>query len=136
ECHDWEGYLEFWPELYSVAQGGRQAIAAVCKAQQAEDPFAFLDQPATGKEAVIDTTPQLPRPPAALVEAAARAIPAILATVQPAHDGTIGLQNAAHLASRIEKAGHAPAAAQWAIHEAVRAGRLRAGVAEVELPRV
>jgi hypothetical protein len=128
-------YLDFWPDLNSVAASGRRAIQEVNKARRPNDPFAFLDHPAAGKEAEIDTTPALSQPPDHLIESAARAIPEILANVPPGHDRTIELV-ASQLAKRLQNAKHTLAAAQWAIHEAIRAGRLRAGLVAVELPSV
>jgi hypothetical protein len=134
EGQTWQSFLDFRFDLNSIVASGNEAIRAVTEARRPDGPFAFAGQPATVKGAGIDTTPAVPRPPATLVEAAARAIPGILANIQPDHDGAVGLESAAHLASRVQKAGHTLAAAQWAIHEAVRAGRLRAGLVEVELP--
>lgn len=73
----------------------------------------------------IDTTPVVPKPPGQFVLAAARDIPDVLANCEPCDDaGTIRL-NACALAQRLRDAGHKLAAAQWAIHESVRAGRLQ-----------
>ncbi len=88
---------------------------------------------AGGENAGIDTTPTLPRPPARLIELAVREIPGALANVQPRHDGAVELI-ASHLARRLQEAQHTLAAAQWAIHEAIQAGRLRAGLVEAEMP--
>jgi hypothetical protein len=87
---------------------------------------------ARGESVEIDTTPTLPQPPRGLVESAAQKIPEILANVPPKQDGVIELI-ASHLAKRLQDAKHSLAAAHWAIHEAVQAGRLRAGTVEVEL---
>jgi hypothetical protein len=43
----WAAYLNFFPELNSVADAGREAISVVTKARRLEDPFAFVDQPAS-----------------------------------------------------------------------------------------
>src|SRR5262249_21325247 len=126
-------FLDFFPELNSAAACGREAIREVTKAQRLDDPFAFLDQRATGKHTRIDTTPALPEPPPDLVESAARALPTILANVQPRHDGAIALV-ASNLVKRLQDARHTLAAAQWAIHEAIQAGRLLAGLVAVERP--
>jgi hypothetical protein len=88
---------------------------------------------AHGESVEIDTTPTLPQPPRGLVESAAQKIPEILANGQPKRDGVIELI-ASHLAKRLQDAKHTLAAAQWAIHEAVQAGRMRACIVEVELP--
>lgn len=77
----------------------------------------------SGNGAGIDSTPTAPRPPNELVELAVIDIPTILADVQPI-DGVIELV-ASHLAKKMRGAGHNLATAQWAIHEAVQAGRLR-----------
>lgn len=128
----WASFLDFFPELNSVAASGREAIKEVTKARRLHDPFAFVDQPAKGKNTGIDTTPTLPKPPSGLIESAARAIPNILANVQPKH-GAIELV-ASHLAKRLQDDKHTLAAAEWAIHQAVQAGRLRAGLIEDTLP--
>jgi hypothetical protein len=60
----WAAFLDFFPQLNSVAAAGREAIKEVTKARRADDPFAFVDQAAAGKGSGIDTTPALPRPPA------------------------------------------------------------------------
>ena len=125
-------YLDFFPELNTVAADGREAIRDVTKARQPDDPFAFVDQSTMGKDAGIDTTPTLPKPPPALIASAARGIPGILANVQPKHDGAIELV-ASHLAKRLQDAKHTLAAAQWAIHEGIQTGRLRIGLVEVEM---
>src|SRR5262249_19148571 len=77
--------------------------------------------------------PALPEPPPDLVESAARAIPTILANVQPRHDGAIALV-ASNLVKRLQDARHTLAAAQWAIHDAIQAGRLLAGLGAVGSP--
>jgi hypothetical protein len=129
----WAAFLDFFPELNSVAATGHEAIKDVTKPRQADDPFAFVGQAAARKKTGIDTTPTLPRPPQSLIEAAAREIPGILANVQPKQDGTIELI-ASHLVTKLHDAKHTLAAAQWAIHEAVKDRRLEAGRVEVYLP--
>jgi len=86
-----------------------------------------------GNGANIDTSPIVPRPPRELVESAAFAIPGILADVQPNHDGAIELV-ASNLVNKLRGAGHNLAAAQWAVHEAVQAGRLKPGRIEMHGP--
>jgi hypothetical protein len=81
----------------------------------------------------IDSTPTLPKPPAALIQAAEFAICSILANVEPDDDRTIELI-ASHLVQRLKDAKHTLAAAQWAIHEAIQTGRLRPGLVETEMP--
>jgi hypothetical protein len=135
EGRTWEVHLDSFPKLNSVATTGREAIREVTKARRLDDPFAFLDERLASKESGINTTPTLPKPPPALVELAARAIPNLFANAQPRPDGAIELI-ASHLAKRLQDAKHSLAAAQWAIHEAIQAGRLRAGPVEVELPSV
>jgi hypothetical protein len=130
----WAAFLDFFPELNSVAAAGREAIKEVTKAPRVDDPFAFVDQ-AAAKGSGIDTTPALPRPAQRFVESAARGIPSILANVEPKHDGTIELI-ASDLAKQLQDAGHTLAAAQWAIHETNQGGRLRTDVIEVEMPSI
>lgn len=132
----WAQYLDFYPHLNKAAGAGRRAIREVKKALRLDDPFAFVDRPATGKEVGIDTTPTPPKPPPSLIEEAARAIPEVLANIPPDREGTIGLETAAHLVSLVQKAGHTRAAARWAVHEAVQAGRLRVGPVEAGVPHI
>src|SRR5262249_49151647 len=70
----WAAYLDFFPELNSVAETGLEAIRDVTKARRLDDPFAFVDQAAAGKGSDIDPTPTMPRPPQTLIDAAARAL--------------------------------------------------------------
>jgi hypothetical protein len=56
EGRGWAAYLDFFPELNSVAIAGQAAIREVTEARRPDDPFAFLDQSATVKESGIDTT--------------------------------------------------------------------------------
>jgi hypothetical protein len=126
-------YLDFFPELNSAAASGREAIGKVTDVQQLDDPFAFLDQSAIGKDPDIDTTPTLPRPSHSLIEAAARAVPYMLANLQPEHDGPIELV-ASDLAKRLQDAKHTLAAAHWAIHGAIRMGWLRTGRVQTVSP--
>ena len=128
-------YLDFFPELNSVAESGREAIKEVTKARCLDDSFAFVDQLAARKDAGIDTTPTMPKPPQALIESAARGIPDILANVQPKYDKAIELV-ASNLAKRLQDAKHTRAAAQWAIHEAVQAGQLQTALVETIVPNV
>jgi len=97
------------------------------------DTSSPVGRPAPNKEVKVDTTPMLPKPPPALIESAARAIPGIMANIQPKHDGAIELV-ASDLAKRLQDSEHTLAAAQWAIHEAVGAGRLLTSLIEVQLP--
>jgi hypothetical protein len=129
----WAEYLEFFPDLNTVFHDGWEAIKQANKPQRPANLFNFLKAPQASIPADINTTPAMPLPPAGLVEAAARDLPGILANVQRRHDGAIALI-AAHLAQRLRDAGHTLAAAQWAIHEAVQAGRLRPERIEMELP--
>lgn len=94
-------------------------------------PAGPLDR--AGRPFDIDTTPTLPKPPTTLIDAAARAIPGVFANAVPKRAGACELV-AAHLANRLQAAKNSLAAAQWAIHEAVQAGRLRAGTITRELP--
>ncbi len=131
----WAAHLEFFPHLNSVYEDGWRAIKEVTKTRRPDDPFAFVDEPAASNPLGIDTTPATPKPPIQFVEAAARDIPSIMANVPPRHDGAIELV-ASHLAKRLQDAWHTLAAAQWAVHESVRAGRLQPGLIEVEFPSV
>jgi hypothetical protein len=133
EGRDWSSFLEYWPNLLSVAAKGRAAFRDLEETSRRQDPFAFLDQPPAGTTNGIDTTPTTPKPPPPLIEAAARAIPSVLASVPPLHDGAIELV-ASHLCRQLQDANHSLAAAQWAVHEAIQAGRLKAGRIEVDLP--
>lgn len=135
EGRTWDSFLEFFPELNSVAAAGRQALREVSEASRQVDPFAFVDQPPAGTANGIDVTPTTPKPPPNLIESAARAIPNILANLKPCSDGQIGLV-ASHLAKQLQDCGHTLAAAQWAIHEAIQAGRLEAGRVEACPPTV
>jgi hypothetical protein len=40
----WAAYLDFFPELNTVAAAGREAIRDVTEARRPDDPFAFVDQ--------------------------------------------------------------------------------------------
>ncbi|MSU78423.1 MAG: hypothetical protein EXS16_10050 [Gemmataceae bacterium] len=95
-------------------------------------------QPARARNVVapkIDTTPTLPEPSADSIDLASREIPCILANVKPRRDNSIEMI-ASRLAKRLQDAGHILAAAYWAIHQSVKAGRLRAALIETELPSV
>jgi hypothetical protein len=72
----------------------------------------------------IDSTPLSPRPPAAQIDAASRDIPTALADTPPLPNGKIQLV-ASLLAGKLQqKHAHNLAAAQWAIHDSIDAGRL------------
>lgn len=81
----------------------------------------------------IDSTPQYPQPPQSLIEAAALAIPKVLANVHPEHDGTIGTV-ASLLARKLREVGHTLAAAHWAIHDYIRSGKLKPATITIHLP--
>jgi hypothetical protein len=74
----------------------------------------------------IDSTPRYPQPPDEHVRAAERCIPQLLANVEPTPRGEVTLV-ASYLAERIRNENHTLAAAHWAIHWSIRAGRLRTG---------
>jgi hypothetical protein len=131
----WQSFLDFRFHFNSIVAKGGKAIRTVTKARRLDDPFAFVEQPAARPAAGIDTTPTVPRPPAAHIEEAIRAIPDVLANVPPKQDGTIELV-AAHLAKRLQDAKHSLAAAHWSIHAAVQADRLHAELVAVELPSI
>ena len=126
-------YLDFCWSLNSLFDEGWQAVKEVTQVQRSANPFSIGRKPPVGNQAEIDTTPTLPQPPAAFVEAAGRDIPGVLANVKPHRDGAIEMI-ASHLAERLHDVGHTLAAAYWAVHEAVRAGRLTPGLIETELP--
>ncbi|MFO0795919.1 MAG: hypothetical protein U0804_00425 [Gemmataceae bacterium] len=98
-------------------------------------PGTSVGRPAVSLPPGIDTTPKVPEPPARHIDRAARAIPGILADVPSQYDGAIELV-AAQLVKRLQDAGHTSVAAHWAIHQAVLAGRLRAGLVETAAPMV
>jgi hypothetical protein len=126
-------YLEYFPNLNTTCQSGWDAVKEVIKTLKLDDPFGFIDDSPARKQADINTTPTLPKPPVGLVDAAEREIPRILANVAPSHGSAIEVV-ASHLAKRLQDAGHTLAAAHWAVHRAVLANRLRPGLIEVDLP--
>jgi hypothetical protein len=126
-------YLDFFSSLNSLSESGWQSIQEVTKVQRSVNPFSVGRKPPDGSQSDIDTTPTLPEPPAGFVEAAGRDIPSALADVEARHDGAIEMI-ASHLAKRLQNAGHTLAASYWAVHKAVRAGRLTPGLIEMELP--
>jgi hypothetical protein len=128
-------YQDYYPDLNSVCEDGWRAVREVARANLPNDPFGFVDKPLAKKPSGINTTPAHPKPPIQLVEAAMRDVPSILADVPPRHDGAIELV-ASHLAKCLQHAGHTLSAAQWAVHESVRAGRLQPGLIETELPSI
>jgi hypothetical protein len=65
----WASYRDYFPELYSVAESGREAIRDVTKARRLDDPFAFVDQKARGEEAGKDAAPPPPNPSSAMADA-------------------------------------------------------------------
>jgi hypothetical protein len=65
----WASYQDFYGHLSSVAESGRVAIRDVTKARRLDDPFAFIDQMANGKEAGKDATPPPPSPSSAMADA-------------------------------------------------------------------
>ena len=97
------------------------------------DGFGWADD-STGP---IDTTPaNLPQPPEALIDAAARAVPAILANVDPSRNhGEISLV-ASLLTGFLVKQGHTLHAACWAVHRLAVEGKLLAKPAYDGIPTV
>lgn len=132
----WQSFLDFRFHFNSIVANGNEVIHAATKPQRLDDPFALLEQPAKSTTGPICITPTIPKPPAKLIEAAERSIPVILADVPSDSMGQTTLPSAAHFVARMQKAGHTLAAAQWAIHESVIAGRLETVRVEVELPSV
>ncbi len=126
-------YRDFFPDLNSVAENGWRAVQSTSKAERLDDPFAFVDEPAAKDSVGIDTTPMTPKPATDLITAADRDIPEILANVPPSPDGTIELV-AVQLTKRLQDAGHTLASAEWAVHSAIVAGRLRSGLIEMDTP--
>jgi len=135
EGRTWAEYRDSFPDLNSAAVEGMRALKEASSAIKADDPFDFVDQRATKTELAIDTTPMFPKPPQAEIDAAEREIPKILSALPRNLDGTVELV-ASTLAKRVENAKHLYAAAQWAIHSSVRAGRLLAGVVIEDLPGI
>lgn len=135
ECFAQATYLDFFLHFNSVAASGEGSISGLMKARRSADPFAFLDEPVADNASGIDTTPIVPKPPEPLIEAAERHIPHVFSNLQPNHEGSIEMP-AATLGVQLQKASHTLAAAQWAIHEAVRAGRLSTGRVEEHLPTI
>jgi hypothetical protein len=72
----------------------------------------------------INTTPRHVCPPRHLLDAELRAIPSILASINPDDDGLLRLVAGA-LVCRLTKQGHIEGAAYWAVHDAIASGRLR-----------
>ena len=130
---NWTRHLDCFADLNSISLDGLQAVKKIIEALRVDDPIAFVDQSMTDTQSEIDTTPASPKPPSGLIEPAARAIPLVMSDIHPNHDGVIELI-ASHLVKRLQDAGHTLAASQWALHEAVRAGRMRAGRIEVDFP--
>jgi hypothetical protein len=85
----------------------------------------------------IDTTPaSLPQPPQAFIDAAARAIPAILANVDPSRNHDEIAIVASALTGLLVKQGHTLHAACWAVHRLVGEGKLLAKPAYDPRPTV
>lgn len=111
-----------WLKAYNAQYGKRQAIQARIDAIVAREKAELLKSLPP-----FDTTPLLPAPPSLFVEAAARHIPELLANVPPRTDGIVEIK-AATLAEQLQQKGHTLAAAEWAIHRAIRSGELRAAL--------
>jgi hypothetical protein len=63
-------YLDFFPDLNAVFQSGWEAVKEVTKAQQLNDPFAFVDEPmATTAFTLLDQFPATPAGHIAFLEA-------------------------------------------------------------------
>jgi hypothetical protein len=101
----WAEYLDFFPNLNSVAASGQAAIRKVTEQLRLDDPFAFVNQPAASDK-IIDTTPTMPKPPLGLVDSAMQAIPSILANVEPRQDAAIELV-ASELVEQLRGPAHA-----------------------------
>jgi hypothetical protein len=52
EGQRWAEYLDYFPDLNSVAAAGREAIETLNKAQRLDDPFAFVNQPTAENESL------------------------------------------------------------------------------------
>lgn len=98
-----------------------------------EKPRASLGPVFDRCRSAIDTTPTLSKPPSKLVAEATKLIPVIIADIMPNGAGSVELV-ASHLVSKLNNAGHTLAAAYWAVHETVRAGRLQTDVIEIRAP--
>ena len=81
----------------------------------------------------INPTPSLPKPPQGLIEAAAKAIPEILANVTIVSNLPPELK-ASTLVQHLRAAGHLLATAQWAICSSINEGRLRTAPLTFVLP--
>lgn len=92
-----------------------------------------MAESAPSPERKIDSTPTGPKPPANQIDLAERDIPRVMANIQPDPYGTIAL-NADHLAHYLVEAGHTLAAAKWAVHESIKAGRLKKGFKPTSVP--
>ena len=93
--------------------------------------FGWADDSA----APIDTTPvNLSLPPESLVAAAARAVPEILANVDPAQNhGEVSIVASALIEAMVRQ-GHTRHAACWAVHRLVVSGKLLAKPAYTRIP--
>jgi len=64
----WAAYLEFFPHLNSVCEDGWRAVKEVTKAPRLDDPFAFVDEPATPAFSLLDRFPATPAGHVAFLE--------------------------------------------------------------------
>jgi hypothetical protein len=61
-------YLDYRVELTTVCQTGWEAVKAVTKARRLDDPFAFVDEPATPAFSLLDRFPATPAGHVAFLE--------------------------------------------------------------------
>lgn len=92
-----------------------------------------LEETAAWNEHGIDSTPDSPLPPDALVVGAMRGIPQLMSDQIPRQDGRIAVV-ASDLVGGLQKQGHSRAASQWAIHRAVLDGRLAVDLVPCVIP--
>lgn len=124
-------YVHHMPDLITAIEGGMRAIADAREARcprvlVAGDPLHL--SPAKMK-------PEAPRPPQAVIDSAAGAVPEILANVQEI-GSTCSEMRASVLEKRLQERGHPIAAILWAIHGLATNGMLTVRFGEVELPQI
>jgi hypothetical protein len=128
-------YLEFFPRLNSLFEDGWRAVNEVTAVKRVTNPFSSIKERPTTNQSDIDTTPAYPEPPNSAIDLAARDIPDIMSNVKLGHKQAIEMV-ASHLAKQLQDVGHPLAAAHWAIHRSILAGRLVPGRIEMSAPMV
>ncbi|MBN2024919.1 MAG: hypothetical protein JW809_19235 [Pirellulales bacterium] len=123
---DWATYRESFPLLNSVSHELHAAIKDVHARSDEADPLDALVAVSSADAPPINTTPaDLPQPSDSLVDAAARAVPRVLADVKPGREKEVAVVASA-LIEALRKQGHTLQAACWAIHRLVGEGKLHA----------